>query len=139
SGRNTWAVYKLDRRTGEIMWRLGGKRSDFRMDRTAQFAWQHDAEQVTDRTLTVFDNGSDGPTRTEGQSRGLVLDVDELRRTVGVRNAYTNRKPLLATAMGSVQILRSGHVIVGWGTASHTSEFAEDGTLLLDVGLPSTM
>ena len=87
------------------MWRLGGKRSDFRVGRSAQFAWQHDAQQVTDRILTVFDNGTDGPTQTERQSRGLVLAVDEARRTVGVRNAYTHHKPLVATAMGSVQIL----------------------------------
>jgi hypothetical protein len=65
--------------------------------------------------------------------------VDESRRTVGVRNAYTNHKPLLATAMGSVQILPSGHVVVSWGTASHTTEFAADGTLLLDADLPAGM
>jgi hypothetical protein len=139
SGRNTWALYKLDRRTGEVMWRLGGKRSDFRMGRSAQFSWQHDAQQVTDRTLSVFDNGTDGPIQTERQSRGLVLDLDESSRTVGVRNSYTNHKPLLATAMGSVQILPSTHVVVGWGTASHTSEFAADGTLLLDARLPAGM
>jgi hypothetical protein len=139
SGRHTWALYKLERRTGEVMWTLGGKRSDFWMGRGAQFTWQHDAQQVTDRILTVFDNGTDGPIQTERQSRGLVLGVDESRRTVGVRNAYTNHKPLLATAMGSVQILPSGHVVVGWGTASHTTEFAADGTLLLDADLPARM
>ena len=31
SARNTWAVYKVHRRTGEVLWRLGGKRSSFRM------------------------------------------------------------------------------------------------------------
>src|SRR5262245_47832181 len=43
SARNTWAVYKLDRRTGSVVWRLGGRRSDFRPGPGATFAWQHDA------------------------------------------------------------------------------------------------
>ena len=29
SARNTWTVYKVDRSTGAVLWRLGGKRSDF--------------------------------------------------------------------------------------------------------------
>src|SRR6266540_329961 len=36
SARNTHAVYKLERRTGEILWRLGGKRSDFTLGRNDQ-------------------------------------------------------------------------------------------------------
>jgi hypothetical protein len=139
SGRHTWALYKLDRRSGEVMWRLGGKNSEFRMGRDAQFSWQHDARQSMDGLLTVFDNGTDGPIRTAGQSRGLVLDIDESDRTVAVRSAYKHHRPLLATAMGSVQMLSSGDVVVGWGTASHTSEVAADGTLLLDAALPPGM
>jgi hypothetical protein len=29
SARNTWGIYKIDRGSGEVIWRLGGKRSDF--------------------------------------------------------------------------------------------------------------
>jgi hypothetical protein len=137
SGRNTWTVYKLDRRSGEVMWRLGGRHTDFSMGRNTQFSWQHDAVQVTNRILTLFDNGTDGPTQTERESRGLVLNLDEPGTSVELRSAYTNHQPLLSSAMGSVQLLPSGHVVVGWGTASHTTEFAGDGTLLLDASLPS--
>ena len=31
SARNTWTVYKIDRTTGKVIWRLGGKKSDFAM------------------------------------------------------------------------------------------------------------
>src|SRR5262249_37087230 len=40
SARNTWAVYKLSRKDGHVVWRLGGSKSDFRMGRGATFAWQ---------------------------------------------------------------------------------------------------
>ena len=38
SSRNTSTVYKVDRRTGKILWRLGGKSSDFEMGEGARFA-----------------------------------------------------------------------------------------------------
>ena len=31
SARRTCAVYKVDRETGEVVWRLGGEKSDFEM------------------------------------------------------------------------------------------------------------
>jgi len=137
SARHTWAIYKLERSTGKVIWTLGGKGSDFRMGKNAQFFWQHDATQVNDSVLTVFDNGTNGPIDSEKQGRGLVLDVDETRRTATVRHAYTTPQHLLAGAMGSVQILPSGRVMVGWGVQSHTSEFTADGELLVDAALPA--
>ena len=65
SARNTWAAYKVNRRTGRVVWRLGGKHSDFALDKSAQFSWQHDARQVGPSTLTIFDNGTNGPVKTE--------------------------------------------------------------------------
>ena len=91
SARHTWAVYKLDRRTGAVIWTLGGKRSQFHMATGSEFAWQHDA-QLSGSVLTVFDNGTNGPIDTERQSRGLALDVDESRRNVKVRDAYTSSR-----------------------------------------------
>lgn len=139
SARHTWALYKLERETGRVIWTLGGKRSEFAMGQGAAFAWQHDAQLHAEQVLTLFDNGSAGPLQTENQSRGLTLQVDDVRRTVALRNAYTSPQKLVAGAMGSVQTLPSGNVLVGWGTTAHTSEFAQDGTLLVDYALPGGM
>jgi len=139
SARHTWALYKLERGTGNVIWTLGGKQSNFQMGPGAQFAWQHDAVQVSDQVLTVFDNGTNGPIKTEPQARGLELAVDESRRTVTLRHAYTTADQLLPGAMGSVQILPSGNVMVGWGVDSLTSEFTADGTLLYGASLPEGM
>ena len=136
SGRHTWTIYKLDRRTGEVIWRLGGKRSDYSLTRDARFTWQHDARLVDDRTITVFDNGFDGKTKSESQSRGLVLDVDATRRTVRLRRAYLHPESVLADAMGSVEVLADGHVLVGWGSKPYATEFTAGGELVADVRLP---
>ncbi|MGH2968040.1 MAG: arylsulfotransferase family protein [Solirubrobacteraceae bacterium] len=37
SARNTCALYKLSRTTGEIIWRMGGRQSDFRMGEGSRF------------------------------------------------------------------------------------------------------
>src|SRR5918992_1938107 len=41
SARETSAIYKIDRNSGEIIWRLGGKMSDFEMSPSTRFAFQH--------------------------------------------------------------------------------------------------
>lgn len=139
SARHTWAVYKLERRTGKVIWALGGKQSQFHMGPDTEFAWQHDARQVSDRLLTLFDNGTNGPIKTERQSRGLALQVDASRRTVTLGQDYISSHKLVAGAMGSVQVLQSGHVMVGWGVASCTSKFTAGGELLSEFVLPSGM
>jgi hypothetical protein len=135
SARNTWALYKIHRRTGTVIWRLGGKRSDFAVPREARFSWQHDARPPLPGILTVFDNGSDGPVRSAAQSRALKLAVDERNRTVRLGSAYTHPAPLLASSMGSVEILGDGHVIVGWGAEPFISEFTPDGRATADLRL----
>ena len=41
SARNTSTIYKVNRATGKIMWRLGGKKSDFKLGSGVRFDWQH--------------------------------------------------------------------------------------------------
>jgi hypothetical protein len=139
SARHTWALYKLERRSGRVLWTLGGKQSEYTIGPGARFEWQHDAQQTAENVLTVFDNGAAGRIVTEAQSRGLMLDLDEPNRAVTLRRAYTSPQPILAGAMGSVQVLPSGRVLVGWGTESQTTEFASDGAALSDYALPAGM
>jgi hypothetical protein len=132
SCRETWSLYKLDRHSGAVIWRLGGKRSDFAMGRGAQFSYQHHAHPVSRTKTTVFDNASDGKHMPRPHSRAILLEVDEARRSVRLGRTYNHPKPLSSGAEGSVQVLPGGHVLVGWGFAGYTSEYAADGTLLSD-------
>jgi hypothetical protein len=84
--------------------------------------------------LTVFDNASSPPE--EPQSRALLLDVDTAAMRVTLKHAYTHPAGLLADNQGSVQLLPDGRVFVGWGAEPYFSEFAGQGELLLDGGLP---
>jgi hypothetical protein len=132
SGRHTWALYKLDRATGAVMWRLGGKRSQFAMGPDAQFAWQHDVRMPNARTITVFDNGDDGRTATH-RTRALELGVDQRARHVTLSRAYRRPRPVTATAMGSARRLGDGHMAVGWGSAPYVTEFDAGGAVRVDL------
>ena len=70
SSRNTWAVYDIDARSGQILWRLGGKHSTFALGAGTETAWQHDARELPGGAITVFDNGAS--PGVHGQSRGIV-------------------------------------------------------------------
>ncbi|HTU79094.1 MAG TPA: arylsulfotransferase family protein [Solirubrobacteraceae bacterium] len=128
SGRSTHTVYKIAR-DGTILWRLGGKRSDFAMGSGASFAWQHDARRQPDGTLTVFDNGA--TPAVEPLSRGLILEVDELAQTASLVHQYKHAD-VLSGSQGSVQLLPNGNVFVGWGETPRVSEFRRSGELVFD-------
>jgi Arylsulfotransferase (ASST) len=134
SARNTHAIYEVGKRSGRVLWRLGGKRSDFRMAPAARFAFQHDATRLPDGTISLFDNEAT-PARAP-QSRGLVLRLDMRRRVARMVRQYTHPDHLLVPAEGNVQTLPDGHVFVSWGERRHVSEFSRDGRLLFDLLVP---
>jgi len=131
SARNTHAVYKIARADGEVLWRLGGKRSDYSLAPGVRFAWQHDARRQADGTLTLYDNVADEED-AGGASRVLVLDLDDEGWRATIVRSYEHPSGLLATTQGNAQFLPGGHVFVGWGSEPYFTEFDRDGSVLLD-------
>jgi hypothetical protein len=134
SARNTCAVYKVARPSGEVAWRLGGKRSSFQMGDGATFWWQHHVRPQGANVLSIFDDGA-SPAK-EAQSRAILLDLDTTAMRATLKQSYTHPAGLLAANQGSMQVLSDGRVLVGWGNLPYFSEYAADGTLLLDGQFP---
>jgi hypothetical protein len=134
SARRTCAVYKVDRETGEVVWRLGGEKSDFEMGYGTRTDWQHDARRQGDGTITIFDNGG---VEKDVQSRGIVVEVDEDAMSATLVGEYTHPSKILAATQGNVQVLPNGNVFVGWGSEPSYSEFGPDGKLLYDASFSS--
>jgi hypothetical protein len=135
SARNTWAVYKVHRKSGKVLWRLGGKRSDFRMGPGTSFAWQHDARHHDEgRLISIFDNAAAPPVGP--RSRALVIALDRRARYAKLVREYAHPRGLLAPFMGNAQVLRNGNVVVGWGGIPYVTEFHRDGGVRFDGRLP---
>lgn len=129
SARNTSAVYKLDRSSGQVLWRLSGRSSDFELGLNARFMYQHDARAHPDGTITLFD---DGPGPSSQQSRAIRLGLDFGAMRAELLQDFRHPDPLAAVAMGNVQVLSGGAMLVGWGTEPYVTEFGPEGDVRFD-------
>jgi hypothetical protein len=134
SARNTSAVYKVDRTSGSVLWRLGGRKSDFALDADTRFGLQHDVRRRRDGALTLFDNSA-GPPKTRDVSRALALDLDTTEKTARVARSLVHPRRLSAANQGSTQSLRGDRTFVGWGPLGVLSEFTGSGRLVFDARL----
>jgi len=129
SARRTSTVYKVDRKTGEVAWRLGGKNTDFDMGQGVRTDYQHDARYHDNGIITIFDNAR---VNKDEQSRGIVVEIDEDAMSATLVGEYTHPDKILADTQGNVQLLPNGNVFVGWGSEPFFSEFSHDGKLHFD-------
>jgi hypothetical protein len=135
SSRHTWTTFKINKTTGAVIWRLGGKKSDFTIGDKADFAWQHDFRRRRDGTYSVFDNGA-GVTKVHDYSRGLVLRLDEQKKTATFVAEYVHPDKISAPTQGNFRELADGGSFIGWGQMPYFTEHNPDGSVRLAGHLP---
>lgn len=126
SCRHMDELTKINRSTGQIMWRMGGSKCrnnqfTFLGDTVNNFfgfSHQHDPQFLSNGNLLLFDNGNLKPTQF---SRAVEYEIDETNRRVRKVWEYIhpgnemNPAGLFVPAMGSVQRLPNGNTLIGWG------------------------
>jgi Arylsulfotransferase (ASST) len=138
SARSTSALYDVDVHSGGVRWRLGGKRSSFRLGPGAAFYWQHDAEFQPGGRISLFDNGSEPPR--EKQSRGLLLSTPRVSNSVSLERQFVNpTRTLLSVSQGSMVRLAEGNWLLGYGRLPNFTEFDPAGRVLFDATLGSSV
>ena len=106
-------VTKIDRQTGDIIWRLGGKNNQFTFtDPTSMFSMPHDFRKLANGNYTIFDNGND---RDPPYSRALEYSIDEVNKVVDLVWNFDADKKLYADNSGSATKLQSGNIVVCYG------------------------
>ena len=141
SSRDLDEVSKINWDTGEVMWRLGGKRNEFAFVNAAgaehiHFVKQHDARRVPNGNITVFDNRMGAST----YSRAVEYEVDEVNKIATLVWEYRHSPDLFGHVMGNVQRQDDGTTIIGWGAARTTlSEINSEGNLVFELALPQSM
>jgi hypothetical protein len=134
SGRHSSTIYKVDRETGEIIWRLGGRNSDFRLGLGARFIEQHDVQAEGNGVYRVFDNGSSSLVMGY-ESRVAWIKIDEVRGTAELVRQQIHPEMMSGSAEGGTQRLPNGNTLVSWGWAGRISEFSPSGQLLFDASM----
>lgn len=136
SSRYLHSVTKIDGKTGEVIWILGGKRNmfeDLSNGRATDFAFQHDARWTNNfGEITLFDNTDDGQASDKAHPRGLRINVDQETMSVSLITEYKNPHKFTAASQGSMQNLDNGNVLLGYGFSGAFTEFDHDGAVLCD-------
>jgi arylsulfate sulfotransferase len=112
-------IIKIDRTSGNIIWRLGGKNSDFPLTSEMKFLRQHDAT-LTDnnQTLLVYDNGE---ATERPYSRVAEFQLDEVSKTVTSYKSFNVPGGVFSAYMGSVQ-KRGNTYFIGCGSVPKMME-----------------
>lgn len=145
SCRHLDEITKINIQNGNIMWRMGGsksRRNQFQfVNDTIQnffgFSHQHDAIQLPNGNILLFDNGNLKPNQ---YSRAVEYQIDENNRTARKVWEFHHPENIVSSAMGSVQRLPNGNTIIGWGgidaQSGHNyllSEVTPNGTIALEL------
>ena len=137
SSRHLNEVTKISRDTGDIIWRLGGKRSDFTFvdDPHNGFYYQHDARRLTNGNITVYDNRTG--VDPSFFSRGVEYSLDMVKMHATMTWQFINSPITYAGAMGNMQRLSNGNSLIGWGWSSSPmlTEVTPAGEKVFEIGV----
>ena len=123
SARHVDAVYRIDRATGDVTWKLGGTKRPESLHvvgdaRDKTFSGQHDARLLPDGTLTVYDN------HTPGAPRAVRFRIDAAARRAKLLEEVGEPSLVWSPAEGSARRLDGGDWVVSWGATPLVEELA---------------
>ena len=127
SFRNLSEVTKLDTRTGNVLWRLGGVRNQFSFAPATSLAFfrQHGVRVGAPGELLLLDNlGEVTSSRVERYSLSMASHTASL---VQVANPL---QPLVGSLGGSVQRLARDRMLVSYGNGAHVVEYDGSGSIV---------
>ncbi len=114
SHRHLNEATKIDRRTGAIIWRLGGTHNQFKFANDPQngFHGQHDVRALGNGHYTVFDDGA-------MVSRVVEYELDVNAMTATLVWEFRDTPDRYSWFMGSAQRLPTGNTLINWGLAGY--------------------
>jgi arylsulfotransferase ASST len=129
SYRNLSAIVKVNRRTHEFVWQLGGTHNQFTFvdDPLGGFDSQHTARILPNGHLLVFDNGW---THAPPASRAVEYSLDVANKTATMVWQYSATPSIFNDFTGSAQRLENGNTVVAFTRKGIVDEVRADGTLL---------
>ena len=134
SWRNQGQITKIDATSGEVHWRIGGVTGQFTFvdDPFGGFSAQHHAHILENGHLLLYDNGTrhDPP-----ETRVVEYALDTSARTATLVWEFRHDPPIYTPFVGSVQRLKNGDTLIGYGTEGLVTEVAPDGSVVWEAEL----
>ena len=117
SFRHLDAVYRIDKSTGRIVWKLGGRATpkSLRVKHDPHhytLGAQHDARLLPDGTVTVFDNRTSLANR---KPRAVRYRINRRRGTATLLNSITDPIVSKSNCCGSARRLPNRDWLIDWG------------------------
>lgn len=136
SARNLDEITKIDRKTGAIIWRLGGKNNQFKfINDSIGFSAQHSASILPNGNLILFDNGL---FHVPQFSRAVEYKVDTANRTATLVWSYRNSPDIASIFWGNAQRLKNGNTFIGWGkSVISATEVDSKGQKVFEMSFPA--
>ena len=137
SGRHLNAIFRIDRPTGAVDWKLGGSfvpgESLGVVGSAADrlFGGQHDARVLDDGTVTVYDNRA----RADGPPAAERFRIDPVARTATRIEHVTNPAVRRSGWGGSARKLPGGDWVIWWGGTGLMTEQTPAGRVVLALRL----
>jgi hypothetical protein len=133
SCRNMSEITKIHRKTGKIIWRLGGKHDRFEwINFDRKFSCQHDIRSLPNGNYTVFDNGNN---LNPHFSRAVEFQLDTVRWTVRKIWEARENPDVTSYSMGNVQRLPNGNTLINWSDPvfPRVTELQPDGSKVFEM------
>ena len=132
-------ITNVNRNTGKIIWRLGGKNNQFAITGDPiSFKFPHDARYLVNNKVSFFDNGD----FTRNSTRAIIYNLDSTSRTTSLFKEFKHSPNIWSKVMGNVQTTENGNTIIGWGNTggatNFITEYDQKGNLTNDITLTSS-
>ena len=117
SSRHLDEITKINRTTGDIIWRWGGTQSDIAFVNDYPFTYQHSISSLGDNRYLLFDNGnySSQYTGEENVSRAVEYALDTINMTATKVWEFVHPDSLFCPSQSSVQRLPNGNTLIDYG------------------------
>jgi len=112
SFRHLNSIFKIDRTSGNIIWRLGGKFNNFTFINDIGFSGQHDIRSYPDGSYSTFDNAA----TTTNECRAIRYLIDTMNWTATKIWEHKPNPPFPALLMGNYQITPDSNHLINYGT-----------------------
>jgi Arylsulfotransferase (ASST) len=125
SFRSLSEITKIDTSTGNVLWRMGGRRNQFAFpDSGPPFVRQHGVRVVNGEIVLLDNLGEADGSRAERYA------VDEAGLTASRTAAYAPTPSTRAMLGGTTQTLPDGHTLVAFGDGGAVQEFDSEGAMV---------